>query len=217
MDEIVLLTEREKWFAEDPRRTKALEFTLKGEPQIRIAEALGVHYQTIKNWTKHKYMLEALQERATDVVGAVPTRRLHQFSTLADHAYKNTAALMKQVAEDPKKAQDESLQKSIRRWGEDFRAYAEKERESLGLTVTKHVHHTVGGMIPGGSPVSPQSALPSLKTFLQTSLPALPPLPVQQAGDVASAVAEITRSALLENEEILEILYQEDIANEGKP
>ncbi len=130
-------------FEWDDAKEKCLDLLLEGIPKLKIAAQLGVHRNTINNWTSHPVFMTKANARMSDIRESTTFKRTRQAGVFADVAGKNAMKAAMDLDKDPT---SEVQRRRFRDFTAEWRDNTRTEREILGLNVQRIESRVSGNM-----------------------------------------------------------------------
>jgi DNA-binding CsgD family transcriptional regulator len=178
-------------------KRRALELTMEGVPVGQIADKLGKHRNTIRNWWHSPEFKVEVQRRMSEYTTSMKLRQTHRTSVLGEALYTKATRLMAEALAAGGKLNIGESQFILR----ELRDYQREEREVTGGTVARVEHRVL--FEGGGETAEAKKDSASARSFHEflkehvphvTSLKALPADASPQDGliEVAAELMQAT-------------------------
>jgi hypothetical protein len=118
----------------DPRWDVAIELLVRGASQKLVAERVGVHRNTVRNWLGDPRFRVELARCADDHFAAAKVRRARVTERLVDRLDKVANDALDAASRDPT---DPRAQRAAREWLRNYRELCRLEERIHGLAVQR--------------------------------------------------------------------------------
>lgn len=194
------------------KKRKAVRYVVRGWTDIRIAEDLGVHRNTIKRWKDTAEFRAAVLTEANEYTQRTRFKRVHEAGVFADQFGTQLAKTFKELNElkDGKISQVQlnALQALTRGYSE-FRNH---ERSDFGDNVRRVEGNFTIGALNSTDPAASAAGAVSFKRFIEENVSKIPKGLIEQSRSPGEALVLATR-ALVQSTDILDKIYEEDKAS----
>lgn len=187
-------------------KRRALDLTLEGLPIGQIADKLGKHRNTIRNWWHSPEFKGEVQRRITEYATSMKLRQSHRSSVLSEALFTKATRLMKEALEEGGKIDIGQSQLVLR----ELRDYQREERELAGGTVARVEHRIFveGGETPEAKRDSASAR--SFHEFLKEHVPHVTSLKTMPADTTPQEALVEVAAELLQSTDLLDKIGEED-------
>lgn len=119
----------EDWWTQE--RETYFKLRMQGKVDTDIAQELGVHRNTLREWRNNPAFLARVAEHETDVLSAVQARRQRGTISLTDGAQLMAQKAQAELMKDPGSYDKARLSIAL---NDSFARMRERERQELGIT-----------------------------------------------------------------------------------
>lgn len=193
----------------DKKKRLAFRMSLEGTPQVDIAKKLGVHRNTIRNWTRTREWLTELKNRIQEKQMSTKLRRLNMVDDLVDDLHDKA----KEIINTDKPVHPGTAGVFIK----EFREYVRTERELYGENMKGQASlqapqqgALVNINVSDQGPVIVEASGMAFKDFVKQNTAAGETIEAESSQE---AMIAKTRS-LLTNTDLIDSLNEEDKAAE---
>ena len=204
------------------QRELALEYFMRGLPQTQIAEQVGVHRNTIRNWISHPGFIARARQWFAEYTVATRNRRIIETGKFGNRVSKvanQAMTVLEEMMEKSEFRKGESIPgkqlRMVRELMYEFRMLREEERKDFGDDVKRI--ETRGLHLHGGTvQVQHGTGSTSFRDFLQNQLDSgvIDAEFVDTSKDDATAVMSMVEQSIIDGD-ILDIMDAEDAEMEG--
>lgn len=196
------------------KKRKAITYILQGWPDIKIAEMLGVHRNTVRNWKQVQEFHAAVITAAKEYVNRRRFQRVHETGVLTDNLSLLAAKKLKKLIEKEEEFGQVDLN-TMQLLLREYREFRGVERGDFG----DDVHRVEGGLNInvtglGGTDLKEKSSQ-SFKKFVAENADKVTRSIIESPLDPQKALVETTRE-LLKATPLLDELYVEEKDKEDK-
>lgn len=196
------LVEQQEWIW-TPKKEKCLELILKGTSKLKIAEELDVHRNTINNWCSHPTFMAEVRLRLDEHRTGTALRRTREIGMLADISMKHAVKAAQKLDQTP---DDPAVRRTFREFSQEYRDNMRHEADALGLNVRRVDARVIGDV---------QHTHHAGKSFKEAVIErvkkeVIDVEAIENSPHPMEAVQHLTRSMLVEDPSLLEMLHQQD-------
>jgi len=146
-------------------RERCLDYLLAGMPKRQIARELGVHRNTVNNWTARPEFIHEARKRFDEHVNSTRVRRLMETNSF-------TSRIAKMISKHLDAAETKGDATEMRRameWMREYRQFRDQERQDTGDNVQR-VQHSGGLLVGGEGEMHHTTHKASFKDFLESMI-----------------------------------------------
>lgn len=196
------------------KKRAAIKLILQGRTDVSIAEQLGIHRHTVRNWKRHPEFHAEVMTAAREYVNRKRFQRVSETGIITDQLAAQVVTRLNEIMNRGKKGKPGAVAQAdinaLQLFMREFREFRSHERADFGDDVKRvEGRLQIFGDDSGAVPKSTKAAQ-SFKQFVEQHADKLPERIITSATNAQDAILSVARELLQQTEIVNEIFEEEE-------